>query len=143
MKKLLVVGIAVALAGTFAVPAFAESSAAKKEVATAHAHALMAQSADKIATAHTHLHHVVNCLVGTKGTGFDAAAGNPCKGQGNGAIPDTASDQALQTKLKSALSDAQAGLKSASLATAHQQAAKAAAALQDTPAQKSSGGYSW
>ncbi len=28
------------------------------------------------------LHHVINCLVGPRGRGFDAAVGNPCKGVG-------------------------------------------------------------
>jgi uncharacterized membrane protein len=35
-----------------------------------------------------HLHHVLNCAVGPDGMGFDAAAGNPCKGQGNGFLSD-------------------------------------------------------
>ncbi|MGH8162324.1 MAG: hypothetical protein ACRESR_09345 [Gammaproteobacteria bacterium] len=143
MNKLLVVGFAAALACAFALPAFAQTHSAKKEVATAHAHALMAEHAKTVKMAHTHLHHVINCLVGTHGKEFDAAAGDPCKGQGNGALSDSASDHALHGKLKDALSAAQAGLKSDSLAKVHKDAAKAAAALQATPTQKSSGGYSW
>lgn len=142
MKKLWSLIAPCALAAGFAVTAAAQNSTAT-EVSTAHAHALMAQGANTLAMAHTHLHHVINCLVGPQGTGFDAAAGTPCKGQGNGAIPDSASNHALHAKLEAALTDARAGLKSSSLASAHRAAAKTAAALQSTPAQKKSGGYSW
>ena len=144
MNKLLTMGVAAALATGISCGALAQTGTST-EVATAHAHALMAQNAKTIDEARTHLHHVVNCLVGPKGTGFDAKPGNPCKGQGNGAIPDTGSDAALHSKLQTALTDAQTGLKAGSLASAQQDAAKAAATLQDTgtPAQKASGGYSW
>lgn len=142
MKKLLSLTIMCALAAGFAVAAAAQDKAAT-EVSTAHAYALMAQSAATLTLADAHLHHVINCLVGPKGAGFDAAAGTPCKGQGNGAIPDSTSNQALHAKLVIALSDAQAGLKSDSLAAVQQATAKVAAALQSTPAQKASGGYSW
>ena len=137
MNRLLVVGTTMALGG-FACTAFAQTHTAKDEISTAHAHAMMAQSATSIAMAHTHLHHVINCLVGPGGSGFDAAAGTPCKGQGNGAIPDAAGDHALHTKLENALSDAQAGLKSESLAAVQQDAGKAAAGLQGGSTAKAS-----
>ncbi len=138
MKKLGSLIALCALAAGFAVTAAAQNSATK-EVGTAHTHALLAQRAGTLAMAHTHLHHVINCLVGPQGAGFDAAAGTPCKGEGNGAIPDSASNHALHAKLQAALADARTGLKSDSLASAHRAAAKAAAALQ----QKASGAYSW
>jgi hypothetical protein len=144
MKKLLTLTAACVLAGGFAVTASAaQGNKAKTEISTAHKHALLAQKATKVKMVHTHLHHVVNCLVGSKGAGYDAAAGNPCKGQGKGAIPDSASDHALQSKLKTALKEAKAGLKSNSLSTAQKDAGKVAATLQNTPKQKASGGYSW
>ncbi|HEX7324251.1 MAG TPA: hypothetical protein VF292_02715 [Rhodanobacteraceae bacterium] len=143
MKKFLVAAIACALAGGMSVAAFAQSSSAQTEINTAHAHALMAESATTVAMAHTHLHHVINCLVGPKGAGFDAAAGVPCKGQGNGAIPDSASDASQHAKLETALADAQAGLKATSLTGIHKEAAKVAGSLGATPAQKPKGGYSW
>lgn len=142
MKKLLVMGVAGVLAGGVSFVTFAQRSATK-EISTAHAHALMAQGSTTVAEAHTHLHHVINCLVGPGGDGFDAAAGTPCKGQGDGALKDAASDAALQAKLQGALGDARNGLKSSSLGTVQQDAAKAAAALGDTPSQKPRGGYSW
>lgn len=143
MKRLLIVGIAGALASGFAFPAFAQTHSAKQEISTAHAHALMAQSAKTVNMAHTHLDHVINCLVGPDGQGFNASAGDPCKGQGNGAIPDSKGNDAIQGKLQSALDDAQTGLKADDLSAIQSDAGKAAAALQAAPTQKSSGGYSW
>ena len=134
MKKLLIMGVVTALAAGLPLSAFAQSPATT-EVSTAHTHAVLAQSATPLTMAHMHLHHVINCLVGPAGRGFDAAAGDPCKGQGNGALKDAASDSALEAKLKSALADARSGLKSSSLETAHQDAGKAAAALGDTGGQ--------
>ena len=142
MKKALVIGMTGALATGLSFAALAQSGA-QTEISTAHTHAVLAQQATSVAVSHVHLHHVINCLVGPKGAGFDAKQADPCKGQGNGAIPDSASDQALHGKLEAALTDAQAGLKSDTLATVHKNAAQAAAALQATPPQKASGGYSW
>jgi len=137
-----------ALAGIFAlffglsVMAYAQGDAAK-EAATARAHAMMANGATSLDMAHTHLHHVINCLVGSDGEGYDAAAGTPCKGMGHGAIPDSADNATLHKKLETALQHARKGLGSDSLDTVHKHAAKAAAAIGDTAEQKSSGGYSW
>ncbi len=77
---------------------------------------------------HTHLHHVVNCLVGPKGEGFDANEANPCASLGDGAIPDT-TDSAMKTMLMDALKTANAGLGSDDLATAQKNAAETAATL--------------
>ncbi|HET7562348.1 MAG TPA: hypothetical protein VFJ87_08230 [Rhodanobacteraceae bacterium] len=129
MNKLLVVGIAGVLASTMAFAAPAPAHSAQDEVTTAHAHAVMASTADTVEIGHAHMHHVINCLVGPQGKGFDAAAGNPCKGLGNGAIPDSKGDAALQAKLKAALADVQAGLAAYDLAGIHANGKKAAAAL--------------
>lgn len=142
MRKALVIGMTGALASGLAFAAFAQGSTTN-EVNTAHAHAMMAEGATTLAMSHTHLHHVINCLVGPKGAGFDVTADNPCKGQGNGAILDSASNSTLHSKLESALADAQTGLKSNDLSGVHSAAAKTAAALAATPAQKAGGGYSW
>jgi hypothetical protein len=129
VKTTLLVGVSGALATGLAF-AGAPPGDAHAEIGTAHAHALMAKSATTVAMAQAHLHHVINCLVGPDGTGFDAGAGNPCKDHGNGAIPDSAGNSALHGKLQSALADAQAGLKSDSLAAVQDDAGKAAATLQ-------------
>lgn len=129
MRKLIALTAACALAGGFGTAALAQGNATT-EISTAHAHALMAQTATTVDMAHTHLHHVVNCLVGPSGQGFDASAGNPCKDQGNGAIPDSAKNPTVQVKLQAALADAQAGIKASSLADAQGEAGKVAATLQ-------------
>ena len=71
-------------------PAFAADNS--KELSTAAAHAGMAAGAESPQMVRSHLQHVINCLEGPKGTDFVAALGNPCGSQGEGAIPDAASD---------------------------------------------------
>ena len=78
----------------------------KKELQTAIFHASeLAQRGTAVATSKLHLQHVINCLEGSTGANFKAAAGNPCEGQGPGIIPDLkaqvaakvqGADQALQ-----------------------------------------------
>ena len=104
--------------------------AASKQVATAAAHAGMALGAADLATAHAHLHHVVNCLVGTSGKGFDAKAEDPCKGMGNGAIPDARGDVATVDRLNAALAQAEHGLKATTLDAAHADAKQVMETLQ-------------
>lgn len=108
----------------------ADAGAATKQVATASAHAGMALGASDLATADAHLHHVVNCLVGMNGPGFDAKAANPCKGMGNGAITDAKGDAAMTMRLKAALADVEVGLKATTLDAAHAAAKKAMDTLQ-------------
>lgn len=112
----------------------ASTTQAQKEIATAKVHATVAAQIDTLDGVHLHLHHVINCLVGPKGTGFDTAAGDPCKDHGNGAIPDATGDKPLQGRLRAALADAEAGLKAESLHAIGQDAGKAAAGLQAAPA---------
>jgi len=142
-KQWLAIGFAGTLACLFALPALAQTGSVQKEINTAHAHAVMAQSADTVKMSHTHLHHVINCLAGPDGKAFDPNAANPCKGQGNGAIPDSQGNADLQGKLQSALADAKSGLQADSLKAIHQNAAEAAGALKAASAQKSSGDSSW
>jgi|SRR5690349_25136594 hypothetical protein len=94
-----------------------------KEIATAGTHAGLAVKADDMKMTQTHLQHVVNCLVGPKGKGFDATPGNPCKDQGNGAIADT-KDKKQKTTLNQALAKARSGLKAKDMATAKKDAAQ-------------------
>jgi hypothetical protein len=95
-----------------------------KEVTTAARHASLAAQATDLKGAQTHLHHVINCLVGPKGQGFDSKEANPCKDQGNGAIPDT-TDEARKTALVQALAKANEGLRQTDLAAAHKSASEA------------------
>ena len=59
------------------------------ELQTALTHAGFAAKYDSLNEVTLHLHHVLNCLVGPSDTKmFDAAAGNPCQGQGSGILVD-------------------------------------------------------
>jgi len=106
-----------------------QATAARKEAATARAHAMMATNANSLKTTHMHLHHVVNCLAGPNGKGFDSSFEDPCKGMGHGALNDAAGNDTLTGVLKKAMSEAQAGLKSNDEATARMAAKKVAALL--------------
>jgi hypothetical protein len=96
-------------------PSFAADSA--KEIATAADHAGYAASATVLKTTYTHLHHVINCLVGPSDPDFDAKEANPCAAMGAGAIPDT-SDAASKMALSSAVTKAKAGLAATDLTAA-------------------------
>lgn len=105
-------------------------SSVHKEVAMAHTHALMAQGAKTVKKAHTHLQHVVNCLVGPHGNGFDPTAENPCAGMGQGALPDSKNNQALHMRLQRALNKVQQGQQAQNLSRIHKDASQAARMLQ-------------
>ena len=115
---------AAGLAILFAFPAAAQQADVGKEVSTAANHAGLAAKATDLKGTQMHLQHVVNCLVGPKGTGFKQEGGNPCNGQGNGAITDT-SDAAKKKPLQDALKQAEDGLKATDQAAAQKQATMA------------------
>jgi hypothetical protein len=98
-----------------------------KELTTAITHAGLAAGSTDLKMVQTHLHHVVNCLVGPGGAGFDAGQANPCKDQGMGAIPDAPPDK--QKILQTALASAQSGLAETDLAKAQASATAAQAAI--------------
>ena len=95
-----------------------------KEIGAAEQHAEFATKATDIKMVHAHLQHVVNCMVGPKGKGFDAAQLNPCKDLGDGVLPDT-KDKAKKSQLNKALSAARAGLKASKIETAQKHASDA------------------
>jgi hypothetical protein len=119
-----------AIAVPMAAQAADSGSAVPKQVGTASAHAGMALGAADLKMAQTHLHHVINCLVGPAGEGFDAKAGNPCKGQGQGALVDAKGDTATETRLHAALAQAEQGVKATTLDGAHAGAQQAMTTLQ-------------
>jgi hypothetical protein len=122
MKKFLIVSCVAALA--LPTVAFADVSA---QLVVAANHAGMASKAPALDTVHMHLHHVVNCLVGPSGKGFDATPGNPCAKAGNGAIPEASAAQ--KPKLETALASANAGIAATDLAAAQKDAGDAATAI--------------
>lgn len=113
-----------------AAPAADAHGAASKQIATAAAHAGMAMGAADLAKADAHLHHVVNCLVGPSGKGFDAQAGDPCQGMGHGAIADAKGDTVAVDRLQVALGQAEHGLQEGTLAAAHADAKQVMQTLQ-------------
>ena len=121
MKKFL---IASAFALALPTAALADVSA---ELTVASSHAGYAAKAAAIDMVHMHLHHVVNCLVGPSGMGFDATNANPCAKAGNGAIPEASAAQ--KPKLQAALTSANAGLAASDLAAAQKDATDAGAAI--------------
>ena len=116
------------------------AAAAHKEVTTAIEHATYATQMKTVDKTHLHLHHVVNCLVGPAGKGFYAAAGDPCKGMGNGALNDAGNQTALQKKLQAALQAAQSGLATSDQAKAHADAEKTRSLLQHAQGESGKGG---
>jgi hypothetical protein len=105
-------------------------SAVSKQVGTASAHAGMALGAADLKMVHAHLHHVINCLVGPSGKGFDAQEADPCQGQGQGAIVDARGDAASESRLHAALNQAEHGLKATTLDGAHADAQQVLTTLQ-------------
>lgn len=105
LKKIMAVGL---LCMGVVSAAYAEDMV-KMEMSTAVTHAEYSAKSTKISGVHLHLHHVVNCLVGEHGKQFYAAAGDPCKGMGNGAIND-AHTKYLKETLEKVLAEAERGL---------------------------------
>ncbi|HEX7348465.1 MAG TPA: hypothetical protein VF264_02285, partial [Rhodanobacteraceae bacterium] len=116
---LLALGIVCATAAT-------APTGAKAELEAAQIHAKAATQMDSLQGVQLHLHHVINCLVGEHGAGYDAAAEalseHPCKGLGNGAIADSTTDPAMHRAAEAALHTAKAGIKATQLAAAHKDA---------------------
>ncbi|MBS0281550.1 MAG: hypothetical protein JSR25_10350 [Proteobacteria bacterium] len=98
------------------------------EISNARTHANNAANAPTIEAVHTHMHHAINCLVGPKGEGFDAAQMNPCANAGNGAIPDQ-TDAAKKAKLEDAKTILMKGLTENDVKAAQRSAATAVTAI--------------
>ena len=123
-RRLVIVGLLAGLGVGFASASASADADSTKEVTTAARHAGLAAQATDLKGTQTHLHHVINCLVGPTGQGFDDKEANPCKDQGNGAIPDT-TDQVRKGALMQALAKANEGLRQTELAAAHKSANEA------------------
>jgi len=107
MRNRLIIVLALAFFGLGSAYANTNTS---KEITTALIHARLAEKMGKLTEIHLHLHHVVNCLEGSKGVDFDAKAGNPCMGMGHGALNDYHGNKLNKEMLQSALENAQYGL---------------------------------
>lgn len=103
--------IVAGLGFVLALPAFAALNAdAHKEIQTAAQHAEFAVKGKSVDTVHMHLHHVINCIVGTGGAGFDAAAGDPCNNMGKGALSDASGFDGTEALLNQSLRLANIGV---------------------------------
>ncbi len=110
---------ALALWGPLALARTATHPGLKAEIRVAAIHAGLAVDMHRIALIHLHLHHLINCLVGVGSHQFDPRAGNPCKGLGNGAIPDSPVSGSIHFDLMHALRLAQSGERATAFAPAH------------------------
>ncbi len=119
--------VAAGFVAATSLPVLAEEDVGK-EVSTAVTHAGFAASAKDMQTVQMHLHHTINCLVGPKGEGFDSGVANPCKDQGNGAIPDT-KDAGKAAMLRQGLASVNKGLKETDMAAAQKDATEAQAMI--------------
>ncbi len=81
-------GLAIALAYPGAALAQPTREAFDAQVETAVQHAGFSRQAEDFESARRHLGHVLNCIVGEDGEGFDAGWGHPCDGLGQGIVVD-------------------------------------------------------
>ena len=118
---------AVAVASLASLVPQAASADAKQAEGIAAMHAGLAAGAANINAVHTHLHHVLNCLVGPGGDGFDAMPGNPC-GMAGGAIPQE-NNAEMKTKLLNVAAQVRTGIGNNDVAEAKKVATDAQNAL--------------
>lgn len=116
MKSLHVVLAGVAAASLGALIPNVAAADAQQAITIAANHAGLAANAGNINVVHTHLHHVLNCLVGPGGDGFDAMPGNPCAMAG-GAIPQE-NNAEMKTKLLTVATLVRSGIGESDMAAA-------------------------
>jgi hypothetical protein len=119
------------LCAAFALSGALAAGDGPRQLATALAHAAMAVAAPDTAGVHMHLHHMVNCLVGPGDEDYDAKAGDPCKGMGNGAVTDTDDSLLDKDDMGVALDSALTGLATDDYQEAHDAAVLAEQQLKD------------
>ncbi|MGH7224584.1 MAG: hypothetical protein ACRELF_15270 [Gemmataceae bacterium] len=122
MKRSLMSSTALLGALLLSSAALAQAGDAAKELATANTHAQLSAASQSVEVATMHLHHTINCLVGPHGRGFDAAAGNPCKGMGDGALRDSPKKSDMHAKAMRALMAARHGIAAKDLPALHKAA---------------------
>lgn len=104
---------------------------AQAQLSTAITHARNSAGSNAMASAVSHLGHVLNCIEGTRGQNFNASWGHVCQGQGDGILVDikgAKSAESVMAVLEAADGLAAAGVKARDLA-AVQNAARGAGAL--------------
>ena len=116
MKRLSLILAGAAVASLGALTPNLAAADAKQAEGIAAMHAGLAANAGNINQVRLHLHHVLNCLVGPGGEGFDMMAGNPC-GMAGGAIPQEANAE-MKTKLLNVAQSVRGGISDANMADA-------------------------
>ena len=117
--------------GLFAAGLALASSHGAKQLQTAHEHATYAAKSETLEKHQMHLQHVVNCLVGKEGEGYDDSAGNPCDGMGEGAMHDMSGSDAANNMLKQAAQLARIGTQMESAEATNHVAQAVVALLQE------------
>lgn len=139
MGMMLVVGLVVWIAATALAQGGgydygtqpAGGSKAQTQLQTAILHAKNSAGSGAMASAVSHLGHVLNCIEGTKGKNFNASWGHVCQGQGDGILTDIRGERnaaGVMLVLDTADELAGAGVKAGNLASV-QNAARGVAAL--------------
>lgn len=132
-KVVAVVALALAVGIVSSQAIEAPSGELATQLQTAIQHAGFSAAAEDQAMASRHLGHVLNCLVGEGGEGFNADWGHPCGGQGAGIANDLSSHpQAadLMPVIDAARALAAQGVDQQSLLAVQSSAAGVAALLQ-------------
>lgn len=89
IMAIVVVTVAATLLIAPSAPAQGAVTAVKTQMQTVIFHAgELAQRGTAVASARTHLQHVLNCIDGPNADTYNPAPGDVCKGQGSGIIPD-------------------------------------------------------
>jgi hypothetical protein len=129
MKARTVIASTISSAVLFLVAPAAVLADAHEAVMTASTHAGLAAKAGDLHGVDMHLHHVLNCLVGPDGEGFDKSEANPCA-QSGPAIPQAANADMMH-KLEMVADGVRKGLASDDLATAKEAAMHAQEMLKE------------
>lgn len=106
-KQFVAIALLIAALGFAATIVYAQGGNVEAGVAaqwkTSVQHSKFSQDYNGMKEVTTHLQHVVNCLEGPTGPGFEGGAGNPCQGQGAGMIVDTKKAGSTNAKFASAV----------------------------------------
>ena len=87
----LAVAMLVAALGLVATVVYAQGQDGTKVLdqwKTSVQHSKFSQNYSNLKEITSHLQHVMNCIEGARGSGYDGGVGNPCQGQGSGMITD-------------------------------------------------------
>lgn len=129
MKKTVLVSAALML---LSAPAFADNAG---EITGAITEATAASTTGDMEGIQAHLHRAANCLVNSSSGSYVQNVGNPCDGQGDGAIEDTTLPL-QKMKLQSALTSLGAGCNQTDIRAAQRYAREAIKTLNQAKAMK-------